>query len=261
MLVILTALHCEAKPLIAHFKLKVGSFKSPFPIYHNDKVYLGVSGIGKVNAAFAVSYLGKILEKYIICWLNVGIAGHRRVAINALFVADKVIDGGTLKTYYPTHIDPLDMTTSTLCTVDKPETIFPDEYLYDMEASGFMQAALKFSTSELTHCVKIVSDNLFEKTPLDGKIIERLIGNHLTEIQSFGLRLLKLAEEVKTAQVEDFLPQCHFTVTEKWQLHRLLVRYRTLNGTLSLEEFKGYVRAKDLLEAIENKINSQSLHF
>lgn len=52
MIVFLTALSCEARPLIEHFKLKAQTH-SPFSIYQGKNRSLIVSGIGKINAAMA----------------------------------------------------------------------------------------------------------------------------------------------------------------------------------------------------------------
>lgn len=175
---IVIALISEAKPLIDHFKLKACTSKFSFSLYRNDTIHLIVSGIGKVNAALAVSCLQNEMEGFPAAWLNVGIAGHRSMAIDTGVIAHQVVDAGTTHTYYPTLLVPFGKT-HTLCTVDRPETSFPDDYVYEMEASGFMQAALKCSTSELVHCYKIISDNRHMSISFTAQEVRKTIENHL----------------------------------------------------------------------------------
>ena len=56
MINILTALPCEAKPLIHHYRLN-GRQVHGFRIYENSDMRLIVSGIGKVAAAAACACL------------------------------------------------------------------------------------------------------------------------------------------------------------------------------------------------------------
>ena len=54
------ALKAEATPLIEAFKLKPLSGNPLFPIYENDEIKLIISGVGKIKAGAACSYLAGI---------------------------------------------------------------------------------------------------------------------------------------------------------------------------------------------------------
>lgn len=267
MLAILAALPCEARPLIQHYQLKAQT-DSLFPVYSKDKVHLIISGVGKINAAQAVGYLqAKYLEPN-SAWLNIGIAGHRSLPINAHIIAHKVIDHATQRSFYPAILKSLPKKTYTVCTVDQPEKNFSDDHVYEMEASGFMQAALKFSTMEFIHCYKIISDNLETKVCINPQSVQKLIENNTSDICLFADSLLDFNKEIKgsakvMASLELFTSKWHFTVTQTHQLTRLLSRYfcfQTLSNDF-LQEFCELDNASKVLYALEQKINSIPLKF
>ena len=63
-------------------------------------------------------------------------------------------------------------------------------------------------------------------------------------------------------ELEPFLIRWHFTVTEQFQLERLLRRLKTLalNHTLS-DEIKSLSDAKSVLNVLKNKINEIPVTF
>ena len=84
----------EAKPIIKFFNLKQNKLISEFKIFENYQktISLIISGIGKINAASAVTYLAlksKKIKNNI--WLNIGIAGGKE-DIGKLFMINKSID-------------------------------------------------------------------------------------------------------------------------------------------------------------------------
>lgn len=264
-LAIVTALSCEAKPIISFYKLKKLDKKLSFPIYYHENIYLIVSGIGKINAAIAVAMIKSLLPDTDLTWLNIGIAGHRDYEVGNIFLGHKIIDQSVLKAYYPAFLDEVPLQSSIICTVDKPELQFNDDYIYEMEASGFMQAALKFSTIEYIQCCKIISDNLKDKICLNGCAIQTLIENKILEISKVIGYLKGLKSGIKVAmpfKMEDFAEYWHFTASQQHQLERLLSRIACLNiSTISKKDFQHLRTAKEVLRELENKINLYPLVF
>ncbi len=265
MLTIVTALSCEARPLVDYFKLKATLSDSPFPIYQREKVTLIVSGVGKVNAALAVGYIQAKLNLESGVWLNVGIAGHQTLAVGTPLLAHKVIDSGTGRAYYPTFLKSASVKTDTIYTVEHPEKSFGEKHVYEMEAAGFMQAALRFSSSELVHCYKIISDNLESTAFLAAKEVQALLTEHCREIQQFADTLQIFREkifEATTPSEEPFLSQWHFTNTQRHQLRRLLNRWASLESQpFSIESVSHLANTSDLLYHLEQEINALPFRF
>ena len=91
MMYFVVALDCEAKPLIAHYRLRRDRNAVGFAVYRNEQIALIVSGIGRVAAATAVGYLQALLGNQRNCaWLNVGIGGHRNYCIGDTYLAHKI---------------------------------------------------------------------------------------------------------------------------------------------------------------------------
>jgi hypothetical protein len=100
-----------------------------------------------------------------------------------------------------------------------------------MEASGFYSVAESYSTREMIHCLKIISDN--SQSPA-GKIttdlVEELISRNLSIITELvrKLQFLSMEEEKRTSD-PPFFKECHsrwrFTVTQTHQLKNLLQKW------------------------------------
>ena len=88
---IVTALLCEAKAIIEAFNLKKDISEHAFEIYHNqDKsLCLIISGIGKINAAIATTYIAQYNKVAPQSFLNIGIAAGA-FAIGTMFAANKL---------------------------------------------------------------------------------------------------------------------------------------------------------------------------
>jgi len=187
---IVTALFAEAVPLIHHFKLRKIGNDMPFRIYASSDIDLIVSGIGKLRAAIATTYLiRQRLSAEISAIVNVGICGGaRQQPIGQLFLIRQITDAASRKVYR-LHIAPSsDIKPSTLVTVDRPltgESTFPrDIELVDMEASGFFTAASLFLPKTKITCLKIVSDHLNTRH-LNKPFVQGLIQKNLTDIEKF----------------------------------------------------------------------------
>ena len=127
------------------------------------------------------------------------------MTIGSLFLADKITDNDTGRRFYPPLIFTPPCPTANLITFAKAQSSYPDSALCDMEASGFYETATRFTTGELCHCLKIVSDN--ESTPATGiqpYRLSELIHNHLETIGAIVATLGKLADSFVTPDLVEF---------------------------------------------------------
>ena len=185
MILIHCALQLEAKLLIEHYKLKKEMDFKAFDFFRNKNISLVISGLGKLNAAAAVSSILTRLNLKQITVINFGLAGATKdIAIGELFLINKITDYGTGINYYPDLLLKSSISHNSLLTFDQPVSQNDhelDSTLVDMEASGAWLAASKFIGPESFDCLKIVADNLepkaFSKTEA-----ENLIQKHLTTL-------------------------------------------------------------------------------
>jgi len=151
MILIHTALLCEAQAVIEKYKLKLIQ-KNP-RIYTNEKIVLLVSGIGKENS---LKNLKLIFKNYKISKaLNVGIAG----------CSDTNIPIGTL--FCTNHHLP-NIAHLPLKTVDTPKVKTQKHNsptLYDMEGSYFLSVAKNWLNEKNIFILKVVSDHLDDTKP------------------------------------------------------------------------------------------------
>lgn len=251
------ALHAEAKPLIDHYGLKPADGPA-FHVFEGGGRRLVVSGVGKVAAAAATTYLH---DAPLDAWVNVGIAGHRDRAPGEIVLASRVSDGSTDERYFPTLVGLSQIDREGVTTVDTPETAFASNDVFDMEASGYYPTALRFSTSELVHCVKIVSDNRETGTDaLTAKRIGALVEKNLERIAALVDQLESLATALEplrtTPELEPFIHSWHFTSSQRRRLFRLLVRHGAFERRPSAEDFRASKNAAAVLSQLAENLET-----
>ena len=258
---IYVALPCEAKPLVEHFNLKKDTTVQPFAVYFNQELCLTVTGLGKSAMAAGVTYtqaLFATLEHPVL--INIGIAGHKYHALGSLFLIDKITDVASKKSYYPPLIFTSPCHTANIQTVSRPQLVYDREHLCDMEASAFYETAVRFSTGELIHCLKVISDN--ESSPAENiqpKQVITLIAAHLATIENLLTELSRLAKLItmpKSRLFERLIQHYHFTITEQGQLKNRLSRWAALSHNQALEfEDTEPRKGKDVLCWLDQQIN------
>ena len=191
MICLTVALRAEAKPLIDYYELKPYSPKGLFRVFKNEEIALVISGIGKIAAAAATTFLYTVLGQYPHRgWLNIGVAGHAERAIGEGVLAHRIMDMATEKTWHSQPIVEHIIPTDRLITVDTPEINYRDSAMYDMEASGFYAIACRFTQLELVQCYKVISDNLATPTStIVPRRVEQLIVAKLDEIDGLIAKL------------------------------------------------------------------------
>jgi hypothetical protein len=266
---IFTALDCEAKALVKFFQLKKDIKKHPFLIYKNHNFVLTVSGVGKIAMAGAVAYtLALFCKNNMPVLVNIGIAGHETHPIGNLLLTMKIVDRESGKKFYPQLIGTDWPETSELISTSTPCIKYSTDYLNDMEASAFYETAVRFSSSELIHCIKIVSDNetsSIEK--IHAKLVTEWIENHLLEIEHLLKRWTKLAVSITPQELEDLekfddlVKKWHFTVSGKIKLKSLLRRWGVLSAVPWVSENKANVSSgSEVLQKLEADVNRLEIH-
>ncbi len=235
-LFIFVALECEAKAIVSQFKLKKEMTKDPFPLYKNGATVLTVTGVGKVAMAGGVAYtLAKFSGAALPVLVNVGIAGHKTQTIGQLLLADKIVDPDSRKVFYPQLIGAGWPETSEVQTTAIPNECYNSNCLNDMEASAFYEVAVKFSSSELIHSLKIVSDNELSSINLiNAKRVNEWLSSQSVDIEKICYRFGKMRELILPVELSEYhqiVKQWHFTVTGKVKLKSLLRRWVVLSST------------------------------
>lgn len=235
--VFVTALACEARPLLDKWRFKQIE-SAPFPLYYaEDKNWLLiVSGVGKKACATAVGYLGGQLNggglvEYSAAspaiWVNFGIAGHTNHPLGKGMMIHKINDSANGDVFYPFRLPYFD--SEEIYCYDKPQVSYPSNGLVDMESAAFFYSASLFSNNELIHLYKVVSDNSQHstKTLTKNEITTRL-HEHTTKLQEITDKLLDMTHakftelNIMNRQVNEwlqhFITMHHFSSTQKQQL-------------------------------------------
>jgi adenosylhomocysteine nucleosidase len=263
MIHLVVALPQEAKPIVDFFRLKQVLTVSSFPLYEGDGKRLIISGIGKLKAAEATMFLAGFSKgERDMVWLNVGIGGHRSIRVGEGVLANKVSDSETKYSWYPPIFldDPLKQ--HAVLTVPSPEKEYKENAVYDMEASGFLGAAIRFSTIELIHCYKMISDNkAADQKRISKSMVSGLVAGHLTTLQSILKKLETLSKEVRAlnaspTEFEKFQAKWHFTVAQERLLKRRLKRLETLrpNTAFLTGPVKQFTNGKEVLQFLEDQL-------
>ena len=260
MINLIAALPAEVNPLKRHFSLEP-THTTPFRIYQNNSIRLILSGIGKQNAARAVSFLKELAGAKDEAWLNVGIAGHRNKKIGTGVLAHKITDAETQENWYPALTFHPPCSTGMILTVERAESRYENPYVYDMEASGFYESALRSSTVELVHCYKIISDNAESShQSVTPRLAEQLIEGGLKDVSFLISELRKHVEllnslKISPEELAPFLKQWHFTVTQQFQLQRLLRRLKTLTSSeINSKDFTALRNSDQVLAALRDQL-------
>ncbi len=256
------ALPCEAKSLIRTWQLNKHPQKHLIDIYTNADRIIAVTGTGKSAMAGAIGYTMALFSTHPTpILINFGIAGHQSHTLGSLYLADKVVDFETGKRFYPQTPFSYPYPKSHLITRSTPETSYPEKSLYDMEASAFYEIAIKFSSSELIHCLKVVSDN--RNFPINGiseTYVERWCADQLNIIDNFVDQLLTLQQstpDIKSKQYNQILNTFHFSATNCVKLKALLHRWQILSADEVLHWEKANCRnAREFLIWLESQLDN-----
>lgn len=266
MLHIITALPCEAKPVIKHYKLNGRQAENGFRIYENKEIRLIIAGIGKCAAAAACAYLQGAEPHTKHAWLNLGIAGHRELAIGEAVMAHKITDANTDTSWFPAMPFKTPCQTVDLLSLDQPNTEYDCDKVYDMEAAGFYSTAIRFNSSELVQVFKVISDNHANPAEqVSAQQAEQIITAQLDCIDELIQQFTELASQQQqqaTPDISQFQQQWRFSVSQQHQLQRLLQRWQARSeNKIDPNEFSACKNSKAVIQALKNRINELPLRF
>lgn len=193
MIQLVMALPAEARPLIEFYDLKKEVSNGLFPIFRGDNISLVVSGVGKIAAAAATAYLHSSTGEHRDCiWLNIGVAGHAYWRCGSGVLASRIMDSSTRRCWHLHQLLDIPIECAPLITVDSPETEYPEEMMYDMEAVGYYLVASRCAALELVQCYKVISDNRSTSTStVTSDRIGQIIGDRLGDIDTLIRHIVK----------------------------------------------------------------------
>ena len=189
MLIWLSALHCEAKPIVDFYRMKKPAARKGFDLYLGDGNACIVSGIGRVAAARATDWAASLFPEKQTGWINLGIAGTSNAEIGSAFWVEQIICQPSGRQYFPRALFDTGFDTARCQTLDGESQEYIDDLLFDMEASAFFDSASNFSGNESIHCIKIVSDNRERNLGRDKRAISDMIHRHIEAIDRFARNL------------------------------------------------------------------------
>lgn len=175
--------HVEAKPIIKIYNMKKNMRCRYFEYFESENARLVISGTGKVNAAAAIVYmLSESSIKSCDIAVNFSFGGSFKRNTGNLILADKVIDMDTEKTYYPDVLVKNEFIEGTVETYSNTEIQETAADAFDMEASGFFEAASKFLSPNQIQVIKLATSMGIKKT---GDNYEDINVSNVDKIKSY----------------------------------------------------------------------------
>ena len=266
MLVWVAALHCEAKPVIDYYRLKKSTSHHAFDVYLKGNMLCIISGIGKTAAASAIAWIAGIYhDKGSIAWINIGTAGSATHPVGTALSINKISDNELNQHFYPVPLIDSDLEAAHCLTLNQASTDYHPRQIYDMEASAFFESATRFSSAELVHCIKIISDNPSRQTAHDKARISDMINHHIARLASFAQALLELNQqlsqrEIKVSDWQKITGGIHFTQTQQIRVKKslgYLLNQTYTTGTL-FADISNLQSADKIISHLEDLCHQQS---
>ena len=262
---IVTALNCEAKPLIDYYRLSKVN-KKPFDFYTGQvnpvskqsvEMNLIVGCIGQLNTAMACGWLAAQSGLDRTIWLNVGIAGHKDNEVGRILRVCNVNDPITGFNHYPALTAKWNDDVSALMTSALPLSEYPEATLVDMEATAFFTAAGSCASSELVQSLKVVSDNQEESLErLNASLISQLIAAQIEKIVGFINEMVKLFPIQSTFhESSKLIEHLHCTVSQRQQFIELTEKLQSLKAFSKL--FQDEIKQADSMKLVLQKLKQE----
>ena len=268
---LIAAMTAEAKPLIQRFNLKPTPQRG-LGIWKGDGVCLVQTGMGAQRVAARLDSLFKV-QSDISAFINVGIAGGDR-ELGEVVLASSVVDKSTERRWYP-HLPPKTVVGSVdhceVATVAKPCTNYQANSVFDMEAAAICRVATQHTDLSRIHSIKVISDN--PDHPMDDFSVKNVTPWMCNTLPTVEAMVEWLATHERSTLVDEFLQQvntlashitsvCHHSVTETYQLRRLLERYLALYGHLpSITDLGSLDSSHHVLKKIETELLSYPINY
>lgn len=237
-------MYWEAHPFIKRLNLKKDSSIHRFQVFKGDDVVLVITGVGKVKAAIAITFLfSKYEAKATDLLINVGICGgkEKNHRIGGIYLCNKIIDNETKMTYYPDILfkHPFEESSiETYSTVIETSSVQEDGSLVDMEASGIYQGASVFLQTHQICFIKIVSDFLNTEKIKEEKVIE-IVETQASKIIDWMKEVsLSLPQEEGIFSkkdkkiIDNIVRNLKLSFTMEKQLEQMLAYYKLQHGDI-----------------------------
>ena len=260
------ALKAEAEEIIKKYALERVA-TTPFLVYKNRDIdiWLVLSGIGQINAVAATTYLYvKSDASYNTIWINLGIAGSRNFKVGELVQIDKITSNDFRENYYPSPatFKNNNIERSNLITVNKPEALFKNDGVYDMEGYAFFSFAKKIASYELVSVLKIISDIPgTDISKIDKLEVERLVSKKIQTIEKVLENLLSL-QEILLLQIrnpnyfDEICVQKKFSFSQKVILRKYLTQWQSRFPMRNpLEEIRQRMTASQVLKIFSDNLS------
>ena len=261
------ALEPESIAIRKNYQMTRVTHSGPYPVFKDVSSchWLTISGVGKVHAAAATMYLYQVSDAPPWAgWVNVGVAGHAAGTYGTLYLVDKIIDKSTGRSGYPGPVLSSTLARGSLMTVDKPETDYGNDLLFDMEGSAIFEIACRLSCQQLVLILKIVSDDPNNDiAELTSKTINHLVSDSISEISELVGKL-----ETLTKKEHDRLklPEAYYKIKKNWhfslsQEYRLMHLVKRWQATSKNKELMPYLdECKDAKSVIRKLLNNLDNH-
>jgi hypothetical protein len=252
--------------VIDFYRLKKAVGNMAFDSYRNEHVICVVSGMGPINMAAATAWAAAhFAQNNVISWINIGVAGHRNLAIGTPVLAGRVSQVDNPDALYPV---PLIKHSFDICDVVSQyheNTDYDKKALYDLEAYAYLHSASRFSALELCQCFKIVSDNTETAPNRDKARISRLIAQHMSAFDSYAQKLIELggklaSELLNEVDYQRFISLAHFTQTQQVQLKKVLTGLQVYDESLDhvYNNVNQITHSKQILSQLQHDLHHRS---
>lgn len=234
------ALHCEARPIIQHYRMKLCGRHGRAQFFQGERTRLAVTGVGSLSSAIATTAMGERFQSTDSLWLNIGICGAADASIGDTFLGNKITSDYSPEALYPQLAGTSPWRGAAIRTLSAPSNCYETDQVFDMEAFGFYTAALSFSTSERIQCIKVVSDNSSAPAGehFDKAEISDLVESQIPNIEAFLTNTEKLGAE---NHIEAWATELQDSAEKRYSLteterHQLLKRVRQLDALFTESE-------------------------
>ncbi len=248
MLMIITALYCEAQPLIEFYHLKKNNQIKQFQVFQNDEMNLIITNTGSIAAAVGVSLLCNKYPPSVDDFLiNIGVCAINKKDIpsGTIYCCNKITEEATNRSFYPDLLYQHSFPEISILTCSRIKTKHEiarcgrERQLFDMEAAGIYQAASYYYQPQQLSFLKIVSDYGTQKE-INPKTISELIQKKIPEL-NIWLDLLKRARtkisppfsREEEAFIVRTVENLRCSVTMDYQLRQLLHYHKLVHGNIN----------------------------
>jgi len=259
MLIIHTALACEAKPWIEALNLKPSKGHGSIRLYQSDDTQLLVSGTGSLRTSASIAYaLGSLtgqVDRSTLQAINIGVAGcvDTNIPIGDCFIVGKCSSDEGKRHLYPDIFFNHNLPLATLRTSDRivhsqpagPIPSAENPLLWDMEGYGFFSACTLFLSPSCMQSLKIVGDHLEDAENVTPKAIEDLMADKIETLlptiekyrnQGGVEQKERVLEENDLRWIDHCSKDMLLTATQKAQLVRSLRNWRTKEKLAQLDQ-------------------------